>query len=180
MRLFIIFIFLTFVVLKSTDAAPQSSPTPTSPIEDKSVLNQNTDDFYMPSTDLPYKVQGGIIGGAFNDNSESEWHFLINASRKSEFAFERTFTWGASLVSNESVELKLQTDLTSLFLLDSSWNSYGIGFSQFLWGRDGVSNLVNINQSKITAYADFGSYVQIQVYYGLKGLAYSLSLQYRF
>lgn|GEM_PF-3129204 len=177
MRLFIIFIFLTFVVLKSTNAAPQSTPTPSSPIDDKSVLKQDGDDFFPPSSKRNFRFQFGGLSGAFNDNKESDWHYIFGITRRNEFSFERSFMWGASIASNESVELKLQMDFASLFTIDPIWNDYGIGFSQFIWGRDGISNLVNINQSKINLYADLGTYFQLQAYYGLKGLAYSISFQ---
>ncbi len=177
MRSFIIFIFLTFVVLNGVNAAPQSAPTTISPIEDKSVLKHENDDFFPPTSPQNFRLQFGGLSGAFNDNHETDWHYLIGIARRSEFEFERTFVWGASLASNESIELKLQSDFSSLFLMDPVWNDYGIGFSQFIWGRDGVSNLVNINQSKINFYIDFATYFQAQAYYGLKGLAYSISFQ---
>lgn len=168
---------MTFVVLKCANAAPQSTPTPTSPIDDKTALRQDQDDFMPTSAKLNFRFQFGGLSGAFNDNKESDWHYLFGVARKTEFSFERFFMWGGSIASNESVELKLQMDFTSLFMIDPMWNNYGIGFSQFIWGRDGLSNLVNVNQSKINIYADLGSYFQIQAYYGLKGLAYSLSFQ---
>lgn len=177
MRLFIIFIFLTFVVPNGTNAAPQSASTPKSPIEDKSVLRQDNDDFFPPSNKRNFRVQFGGLSGAFNDNKESDWHYIVGVARRTEFSFERSFMWGASLASNESVELKLQTDLASAFIMDPEWSDYGFGFSQFIWGRDGMSNLVNINQSKVNIYADLGTYFQLQAYYGLKGLAYSVSFQ---
>lgn len=171
---------MTFVVLIGTNAAPQTAPTPTSPIDDKSVLKQNSDDFILTSPPRSFRLQFGGISGSFNDNKETDWHYLIGISRRTEYAFERSFVWGAAVVSNESVELKLQTDLTSLFLVDPLWNDYGVGFSHFIWGQDGVSNLVNINQSKFSLYADLGTYFQFQIYYGLKGLAYSISFQFWF
>jgi hypothetical protein len=177
MRSFIIFIFLTFVVLNVSNAAPQSAPTTVSPIEDKSVLKHQIDDFFPLASPRGFRMQFGGLSGAFNDNPPSDWHLLFGMARRTEFKFERAFIWGASLASNESLELKLQSDFSSLFLMDPMWNDYGIGVSQFLWGRDGVSNLVNINQSKINIYADFATYFQVQAYYGLKGLAYSISLQ---
>lgn len=177
MRLFIIFIFLTFVVLTGANAAPQSAPTPPSPIDDKSMLRQDDDDFFPTTKARDFRVQIGGLSGAFNDNKESDWHLLIGIARRTEFSFERFFIWGASLASNESVELKLQADFNDLLGIDSMWSSYGLGFSQFIWGRDGISNLVNINQSKINLYVDLGAYFQVQAYYGLKGLAYSVSFQ---
>ena len=75
------------------------------------------------------------------------------------------------------IELKTQIDLASLCSMDSPWDSFGIGASQFIIGRDGISNLININQTKFTFYSDLGPYVQLQGYFGFKGLAYSLNFQ---
>ncbi|MBL7545186.1 MAG: hypothetical protein JNL11_15315 [Bdellovibrionaceae bacterium] len=177
MRLFIISIFLTFVVLQNINAAPQSTPIKSSPIENKKILNEDSEDFFPPHTEQDVKLEFGGIGGAFGDSDAKDWHYRIGIFKKNEFLFERYLVWGVALMSNQSAELRLQSDLTSLFRLDPIWQSFGIGFSQFVWGQDGLSNLVNINQSKFTGYVDLGPHAQLQMYYGLKGLAYALSFQ---
>lgn len=177
MRLFIIFIFLTFVVLENSNAAPQSTPTKSNPINNKNLVTQDTDDYFPPDQKKTFKLQFGGIAGEFNGNDPKNWHYLIAVTKKSEFEFERFFMWGISLISNQSAEAKVQVDGTSLFQMAPEWSHVGIGLSQFIWGQDGISNLININQTKITTYADLGPYFQIQAYYGLRGLAYSLTFQ---
>jgi hypothetical protein len=177
MRLLIVFIFLTFVVLETNNAAPQSTPIRSSPIGDKSVVQDDADVFDPPSVKKNFKLQFGAIAGNFNENEPANWHYLIGVMKQSELSFERSFQWGLSLISNQSVELKVQMDLTSLFLLDPYWDGMGLGVSQFIWGQDGISNLVNVNQTKFSFYSNLGPHFQAQLYYGLKGLAYSLSFQ---
>lgn len=177
MRLFIIFIFLTFVWIQNVNAAPQSSTVKSSPIDDKNLVNQDADDYYPPAAKQNFKMQFGGISGKFNDNDAKSWHYMIGLARKSEFDFERYFYWGLSLVSNESAEVKIQADLNSLFMIDPLWRDFGIGVSQFMWGENGISNLVNINQTKFVIYADVATYFQIQAYTGLQGIAYSISFQ---
>lgn len=168
---------MTFVVLQKGNAAPQSTPVKNSPVQDKSSMNQDPEDFYPVASKKTLMIQFGGIAGAFGDNDGTSWHYQIGAFKKYEFAFEKTLIWGATLISNQTAELHIQSDFTSLFSFDPFWSNYGMGASQFMWGQDGISNLVNINQSKVTLYADLGDYFQAQAYIGLKGVAYSLSFQ---
>lgn len=177
MRLFIIFIFLTFVVLKNSNAAPQSNPIPTSVIDDKKLVNATGDD-YLPTLERPiFKFQFGAIAGEFGDNKPENWNYIFSLVKSQELSFERKFLWGLSITSNQMFELKTQIDFGSLFFADAPWTAFGFGASHFITGKDGFSNLVNINQTKFVFYADLGPYFQIQTYYGLKGLAYSLTFQ---
>lgn len=168
---------MTFVVLQSNNAAPQSNPIQSSPIQNKSLTDSGGDD-YLPSIENnQFKLQLGAIGGDFGDNQPPSLHYLITGLKKQEISFERSFLWGVSITSNQMLEIKTQIDLNSLCSLNSPWDNFGIGLSQFIIGRDGISNLININQTKFTFYSDLGPYVQIQAYYGFKGLAYSLNFQ---
>lgn len=164
---------MTFVLLQTNNAAPQSSPARSSPIDDKAFIDPNDDD-YLPMDDYllmkkrSFKLQLGGIGGKFGDNEPKNWQFTVAILKKKEISFERFLIWGFGLTSNQMLELKAQADL---------WGSGGLGFSQFIIGRDGIANLINVNQSKIVLYGDLGSYFQLQALYGLTGLAYSVLFQ---
>lgn len=168
---------MTFVVLQINNAAPQSSPNQPSPVADKSLVNASGDDYIPTLKSRQNKLQIGAIAGNFGNNTPTNFHYLVSALRKKELSFERNFLWGFALTSNQMLEVKSQIDLSSLFLLDPSWDYIGFGLSQFIIGQDGFSNLVNINQTKFVLYFDLGPYFQAQAYYGLKGLAYSMSFQ---
>ena len=180
MRLLIFTLFLTFVGYNQSQGAPSNLPKLDSTKVDLQKTDSESEDFekvYFAQN----QAQLGYLYGSIYSSENAVNRPILGYGRKIELAFEKHLLLGAVSDLSNIVGFYVRSPLQNLDYFENSfYDSLEIGLFHFIDGNDGISNLVNINHTKISFGYTFFELFNIQLLYGFYGLGAEAHLLWGF
>ncbi|MCB0368418.1 MAG: hypothetical protein KDD45_03015 [Bdellovibrionales bacterium] len=181
MRLLILSLFLTFVGYNFSHGAPQSSPEVSNPLK-----NINKDDSHSEDIDLVkptfHQIQAGYLMGHVFESSQLTNRGFLGYSKKVELGFEQYLLWGAICDFSRILGLSVRTRLLDLNLFSTNpiLKSIEVGIVHFIDAGEGVSNLVNINNTKASIGYTFFDLLSLNIFAGTQGTVFEAHISFWF
>lgn len=180
MRLLIITFFLTFVGYNQSQGAPSNIPKIESTKVEIEKATSESEDFekvYFAKN----QVQLGYLYGAIYSSETMVNRPILGYGRKIELAFEKHLLLGAISDLSTIFGFYARSPLQNFTYFENSfYSSLEIGVYHFIDGNDGISNLVNINHTKIALGYTFFELLNIQLLYGFYGVGAEAHLLWGF
>lgn len=170
MRLFIITFFLTFVGYNQSQGAPRNLPkleTLKVELEEKPSEAEDIEKIYLAKN----QFQLGYLYGSIYSSEEMINRTILGYARKIEIEFEKYLLVGTVWDISKVFGFYARSPLDNLDLFQNTFYSHiEIGLYHFIDGNDGISNLVNINHTKLSIGYTFFELLNLQFLYGSYGI----------
>lgn len=169
MRLFIFTLFLTFVWHNLSQGAPLLTPKINDPLPPLDSQVQEFEDLERESVKI-HQVQLGYLLGNIYDTNESLQQVFLGYAQKIELDFERYFYFGAHTDFTKFLGINIKTEIKSFDLFYSSFlGNIEVGLIHFINPKDGISNLININHTKLSVGYTLWETLSLHAFFGVYG-----------
>lgn len=174
MRLLQFSLFLTFVWYSLGNSAPLIEPIPSKPAPHL-YLNETKDEDMDIVTPSSRQLQLGYLAGNIFSTSESAANWFLGYAQKREIEFEKYYLVGVLFDFNKNLGISIRSDLKSLNLVYFyPLENLEIGLIHFINSNEGVSNIVNINHTKLSVGYNFFKLITLNTFYGFYGFSYEI------
>lgn len=180
MRLLIITLFLTFVWYNQSQGAPNNLPKMETPKINLEKTSEITDEIEPVKSSLHQAQLGYLVGNIYSSEEQVSKVFL-GYGRKVELDFEQYFLLGAFSDISHILGLYGRTPLQNFdYFKNTFYSDIEIGLIHFIDANDGISNLVNINHTKISIGYTFYNLLSLQGFAGSYGAGVEAHLSWGF
>ncbi len=171
MRLLQFSLFLTFVWYSPGSSAPLIEPIPSKPVTHFH-LNETKGEDIEIVTPSSRQLHLGYLAGNIFSTSDTAANWFLGYAQKRELEFEKYYLIGVLFDFNKNLGISIRSDLKSLNLVYFyPLENIEIGLAHFINSNEGVSNLVNINHTKISVGYSFFKLITLNTFYGFYGFS---------
>lgn len=161
---------MTFVGYNQSQGAPSNLPKWDTTKVELEKTPPESEDFEKVSF-AKNQAQLGYLYGAIYSSEDMVNRPVLGYGRKIELDFEKHLLLGAICDLSTIFGFYVRSPLQNFeYFQNSFYSSLEVGIFHFINGNDGISNLVNINHTKIALGYTFFELLNIQLLYGFYGL----------